>query len=233
MCGRYVLYEELEEINYFLNTVDRGKFSSEGRGLYHKNYNVSPTNVMPVALSNDEGQRVLEPMHWGFMGWKPKEGDRPFLPINARDDKVMKSSMWETSFLNRRCLVPANGFYEWAGSKSNKTPHYIHPAQDKCMAFAGIYSDLAPESAGVDMSYSIITTAPNKVMQDIHDRMPVIIHPSEFDDWLDPNNEDPNYLKEFLKPYPDDGIEEHIVSKAVGNVRINQPGLIEKADLFG
>lgn len=71
------------------------------------------------------------------------------------------------------------------------------------------------------------------MMQNIHDRMPVILHPSEFSDWLNPDNEDPNYLTDFLRPYPDDGLDEYIVSKAVGNVRNNNESLIQKADLFG
>ncbi|MCH2449855.1 MAG: SOS response-associated peptidase [Gracilimonas sp.] len=236
MCGRYVIYQELDEINDFLNSIDSGKYRAPGKQgefYFSPNYNVAPTNIMPVAFTNEEGKRILEPMHWGFMGWKPKEGDRPFLPINTRDDKVMKSRMWKGPFQHKRCIVPANGFYEWTGSKGNKTPHYIYPTQGKLMGFAGIYNDLAPEDKDADFSYSIITTSPNKVMEDIHDRMPVILHPEEFDDWLNPENDDPNYLKEFLEPYPDDGIEEHIVSKAVGKVQNNGPGLIEKADLFG
>jgi len=232
MCGRYVLYNELDEVNHFLNSIDSGKYSSDGNGGFRKNYNVAPTTIMPVAYTNPDGKRILEPMHWGFMGWKPKEGDRPFLPINTRDDSVTKKPMWSKAFTQRRCIVPANGFYEWTGSKGNKTPHFIYPKKGKLIGFAGIYSELSPEDKDAEFSYSIITTDPNKVMEDIHDRMPVILHPEEFDDWLNPGNEDPNFLKEFLKPYPDDGIEEHIVSKEVGNVKNNGEGLIQKAELF-
>lgn len=226
MCGRYVLYKEIEEIDHFLGVMERN-------GEYEPNYNVAPTHVMPVAFSAEDGKRMLESMHWGFMGWKPKDGKSPFLPINTRDDSLTKKPMWNEAFMQRRCIVPANGFYEWTGSRRNKTPHYIHPAEGELMGFAGIYSELAPEGKNAERSYSIITTSPNKVMENIHDRMPVILHPSEFNDWLNPDNQDTNFLKEFLKPYPDDAIEEHRVSKAVGNVRNNGPGLIQKTDLFG
>lgn len=226
MCGRYVLYEEMDEIDHFLGVMER-------EGEYQPNYNVAPTNEMPVAFTTQNGKRVLQNMHWGFMGWKPEDGKSPFLPINTRDDSVTKKPMWNKAFIQRRCIVPANGFYEWAGSKGNKTPHYIHPVKEKLMGFAGIYSELAPDNAAAGKSYSIITTSPNKVMENIHDRMPVILHPSEFADWLNPDHQDAQFLKEFLKPYSDDAIEEHRVSKAVGNVRNNAPGLIEKADLFG
>jgi len=101
------------------------------------------------------------------------------------------------------------------------------------MGFAGIYSDLAPDDKQSNRSYSIITTSPNKVMEKIHDRMPVILHASEFHDWLNPDNEDPNFLTDFLRPYPDDGLNEYIVSKAVGNVRNNDESLIQKTGLFG
>lgn len=233
MCGRYVLYQELDEINHYLDSCNGEKYRSDGGGGFRKNYNAAPTNIMPVAYTNPEGKRILVPMHWGFMGWKPKGDKKPFLPINTRDDSVTKKPMWIKAFTHQRCIVPANGFYEWTGAKGNKTPHFIYPTEDKLMGFAGIYSKLSPEDKGTEFSYSIITTDPNKVMEGIHDRMPVILHPEEFDDWLHPGNEDTNYMKDFLKPYPDDGIQEHIVSRAVGNVWNNEQGLIEKADLFG
>lgn len=100
------------------------------------------------------------------------------------------------------------------------------------MGFAGIYSDLAPDDKSVDRSYSIITTSPNSLMENIHDRMPVILHPKEFDDWLNPKNKDADYLTDFLRPYPDDALAEHIVSKALGNVRNNDKNLTQRADLF-
>lgn len=226
MCGRYVLYEELDEIDHFLGVMER-------HGEYHPSYNIAPSNVMPVAFTGEDGRRMLESMHWGFMGWQPKPGDSPFLPINTRDDSVAKKPMWTKAFAERRCIIPANGFYEWTGTKGNKTPYYIYPKGEPLFGFAGLYSDLAPDNRPARRSYSIITTSPNKVMEKIHDRMPVILHPSEFDQWLDPEQHDPKYLQEFLEPYPDDGLEEHIVPKAVGNVRNNEPGLIAKADLFG
>jgi putative SOS response-associated peptidase YedK len=233
MCGRYVLIKTLEDINDFLNAVDSGKYrqpGKQGEFEFGPNYNVAPTHVMPVANINTEGQIVLEPMHWGFMGWEPKPGTKPFLPINTRDDSVAKKPMWKKAFMQKRCIVPASGFYEWAGKKGSKTPHFIYPTKEPLFGFAGIYSDLSPEENL--KSYSIITTSPNSVMESIHDRMPVILHKSEFGDWLNPGNKDPNYLTDFLRPYPDDAMEEYTVNRAVGNVRNNEPGLIEKAELF-
>lgn len=233
MCGRYTLtYEEVTELQEFLEVQNTELQPGDSDRKSYANYNVAPSHSMPAAYTNHEGARILDLIHWGFMGWKPKPGTKAFLPINTRDDSVAEKPMWRKAFLENRCIIPASGFYEWAGKKGNKTPHYSYPVKENYMGFAGIYSDLAPENSRAQKSYSIITTSPNKVMKDIHERMPVILHPSEFDDWLNLDNNDPDYLLEFLKPYPDDAIAEHIVSRDVGNVRNNHKGLIQRSELF-
>lgn len=237
MCGRYALsFEEIEELESFLYATNKGllppapiREGGQEQSAF-ANFNAAPSQELPVAYS-EEGKAVIAPMYWGFMGWEPKEGDKPLTPINARDDKILKSRLWKEPFLHQRCIIPANGFYEWTGSGKHKTPHYIYPKEGPFLGFAGLYSDLSPSGSG--KSFTIITTSPNRLMESIHDRMPVILHREEFQDWLDPEQEDPKYLTDFLQPYPDDALQEHRVSKAVGNVRNNGPALIEKADLFG
>ncbi len=222
MCGRYALFKLLDEIDHFLGVLER-------RGEITPNYNVAPTHQMPVAYSDADGKRVAENMHWGFMGWKPKDGQKPFLPINTRDDSLTKKPMWQRAFSTRRCLVPMNGFYEWQGPKGKKVPHYIYPKESELLVAAGIYSGLSPID-GVP-SFSVITTSPNSLMEPIHDRMPAFLHPSEFDDWLNADQPE-DFLLDMIQPYPDDAISEHIVSKAVGNVRNNSSELVEPATLF-
>ncbi|MGB0346179.1 MAG: SOS response-associated peptidase [Balneolaceae bacterium] len=222
MCGRYALFKLLDEIDHFLGVLER-------RGEIAPNYNVAPTNRMPVAFVDDSGKSVAENMHWGFMGWKSKEGQKPFLPINTRDDSLMKKPMWQRAFSSRRCLVPMNGFYEWQGPKGKKVPHYIYSKEGEFLVAAGIYSGLSPID-GV-ASFSVITTSPNSLMEPIHDRMPAFLHPSEFNDWLNPDQPE-DLLLDMLQPYADDAISEHIVSKAVGNVRNNSSELVEPATLF-
>ncbi|MBO6794509.1 MAG: SOS response-associated peptidase [Balneolaceae bacterium] len=213
----------MDEIDHFLGVLER-------KGEITPNYNVAPTHTMPVAYVDEDGKRIAENMHWGFMGWKPKDGKKPFLPINTRDDSLTKKPMWQRAFQSRRCLIPMNGFYEWQGPKGKKTPHYIHPKNDgELLVAAGIFSDFSPIDG--TRSYSIITTKPNSIMESIHDRMPAFLHPSEFDAWLDPDRPD-DLLLDMLQPYPDDALSEHIVSKAVGNVRNNEPGLVEPSTLF-
>lgn len=120
-------------------------------------------------------------------------------------------------------------FYEWQGPKGNKVPHYIYPKEGEFLVAAGIYPGLSPLD-GIP-SFSVITTSPNSLMEPIHDRMPAFLHPSEFDDWLNPEQPE-NLLADMIQPYPNDAISEHIVSKAVGNVRNNTPDLVEPATLF-
>lgn len=222
MCGRYALFKLLDEIDHFLGVLER-------RGEITPNFNVAPTHRMPVAYSDADGKRVLENMYWGFMGWKPKEGQKSFLPINTRDDSLTKKPMWQRAFSSRRCLIPMNGFFEWQGPKGKKIPHYIYPKEDELLVAAGIYSELSPVDG--TRSYSVITTSPNSLMEPIHDRMPAFLHPTEFEAWLDPN-QPTNLLVDMIQPYPDDAIAEHIVSKAVGNVRNNSADLVEPSTLF-
>lgn len=229
MCGRYTLtYEEQRELEEFLGVEEESFFPGQPSPTAFANFNVAPSHNMPVACTDGDGNRIVTPMYWGFMGWKPKPGSRPFLPINTRDDSVAVKPMWRKAFFENRCIIPASGFYEWSGKKGNRIPHYVYPVKEQFMGFAGIYSELAPEGSGTEKSYSIITTSPNQVMKEIHDRMPVILHPSEFEMWLDPGNRNANDLLQFLRPYPDDGIGAYTVSREVGNVSNNHEGLIQK-----
>lgn len=221
MCGRYALFELLDEIDHFLGTLDRQSDTEP-------NFNVAPTHQMPVALAGENG-RTLRNMHWGFMGWKPKSGQRPFTPVNTRADSIPEKPMWRKAAKQQRCLVPMNGFYEWAGKKGNKTPYFVRGKEQELLAAAGLYSELSPAEGGG--SFSIITTEPNELMEPIHDRMPAFLHPEEFEDWLNPDHTI-DFVLDMLRPYPSDAMEAYIVSKEVGNVRNNHPGLVQKASLF-
>ena len=121
MCGRYTLtYEEVTELEEFLYSAEADDLLKNHAGTSYANYNVAPSHHMPVACSDGDGRRMLTSMHWGFMGWKPKPGTKPFLPINTRDDSVTEKPMWKKAFSERRCIVPASGFYEWTGKKAAK-----------------------------------------------------------------------------------------------------------------
>ncbi|MEL0011754.1 MAG: SOS response-associated peptidase [Bacteroidota bacterium] len=234
MCGRYTLFSKPEAIDTFFELEESTELPpSQNDDLFGAppilhplpSYNISPTHVVPIILAAPETNtqsRIRTAMHWGFMGWKPKANERPFLPINTRSEQLLDKPMWRKAS-TQRCLVPINGFYEWAGTKGHKTPHYIHSTTDDLLVAAGLYSPLSPIPGYA--SFSILTTRPNSVMEPIHHRMPVFLHATEWDNWLDrklPLND----LRYLMDPFPDDAISEYIVGTSVGNVRNNSPELI-------
>ncbi|MEO9884319.1 MAG: SOS response-associated peptidase [Balneola sp.] len=239
MCGRYHLsFKKRLEIDEFLAIVDSGNYRAPGRQgeLEFANYNVAPTSLMPVCRVSDEGKRVLDSMYWWLNKWPIKEGDKPnfkYSTFNARDDKLKTSKLWRSLIEDpsKRCIVPMNGYYEFSGGKGNKTPNYFYPTDDHFFGVAGIWSPYSPFKD--TKSFAIITTKPNSVQEPIHDRMPVILHPTEFDDWLNPDNS-LEYIMEMMKPYPEDAMATHVVSKDVNSTRnkIDAPYLIEPTQLF-
>jgi len=226
MCGRYALFKLMDEIDHFLGTMERD-------GNIQPNYNAAPTSVMPVCHVNEEGKRVLDPMYWWYMKWLPKDGkpDFKYSTFNTRDDNILSSRLWGKDFQEKqiRCIVPMNGFYEFSGPKGSKSAHYFHPKSTGLWGAAGIYSKVSPnEGMG---SFSIITTDPNSMVENVHDRMPAFLHPSEFDDWLNPDHSS-EYLLDMLKPYPEDDMGTYVASPQVSNSRNNFPELLEKSTLF-
>src|SRR5699024_3196096 len=227
MCGRYTLKENLKELEgYFAATAVEFE--------YHPNYNVAPTHKMPVVLQDTESdRRRIEPFRWGLLPFWAKEKKMGYSLINARSETIDSKKSYKHYVKNQRCLIPASGFYEWKGEKANKTPFYVHPTQEQIFAFAGIYSRWRmPDSSRVISSYTIITTQANKPMEELHHRMPAMLFNEEWQQWLDPANEDVSGLKNLLRPYPDDGLEFYQVSKAVNKVQNNMAELLNQATLF-
>jgi putative SOS response-associated peptidase YedK len=154
--------------------------------------------------------------------------------INARAEGIGEKNAYKRALRKRRCIVPADGFYEWrktAGEKQ-KQPFYIHRADSEPLAFAGLWEEWRdPNSESVLRSTTIITTTPNELMSTIHDRMPVILPPTAWDEWLDPGNADLDTLGKLLVPAPDGLLVMHAVSRDVGNVRNDSPHLIDPVDV--
>lgn len=213
MCGRYELTDAKLE----------SKFRAYSKGFdFHPNYNVAPTQIMPVVTAGDGG-RQLELMKWGIP--RMIGPDKVKEIINTRSDKAFER-FWGNTVLHKRCLVPATGFFEWKTTDEGKQPFYIHPTDQKLFAFAGIWSEWTTKEGDKLKTYSIMTTEPNKVMQDIHNRMPVILHEEEYEAWLTPMD-DRQVLEPLLRPYEDSNLETYEVSKAVNNVRNNTPDLLK------
>jgi putative SOS response-associated peptidase YedK len=151
--------------------------------------------------------------------------------INSRAETVATNSAFRESFSRRRCLIPADGFYEWEPKEAGGAPHWIYRADGHPMAFAGIWaSHLDPDTGVWQRTCSIITTVAKGAVSPIHDRMPVSLQPSVWGAWLDRHLQDPEAVRDLLQPIDPELIMEHSVSKQVNSVRNNGPELWERAE---
>lgn len=214
MCGRYTLANPHE----LTKRYNIAKIPKDVR----PNYNVAPTQTMPVITQGADGLQ-LEEMRWGiprFIGpGKVKD------VFNTRTDKAFGS--WKKLVSTQRLLVPATGFYEWKKLSDGKQPYFIHPVNDELFSFAGIWGIWKDETGQEIKTYSIMTTEPNKEMSDIHNRMPVILHQEDESAWLAPSNDnDRNTIEALLRPYEDNGLTMYEVSRDVNVTRNNDEKLV-------
>ena len=218
MCGRYTATWEPVAFEQHFN-VQPPLFES---------YNLAPTQHAPIIRQATGTREVLE-ARWGLI---PKWVDKPFdfkaNLFNARAETLLEKASFKRPFKSQRCLVPASGFYEWQKRGNEKQPYYIHAKDNAPIAFAGLY-DLWSKDDMEITSYTIITTAPNELMQSLHDRMPVILRREDYERWLEPDHK-AEELIDLLRPYEGE-LEAYKVEKRVGRVRENDAGLLEKRDL--
>jgi putative SOS response-associated peptidase YedK len=217
MCGRYgfVPGKNFEE-----------RFQVELTQELLPSYNVAPGASMPVVVHNSRNR--VELMKWGLIPFWAKDPNIRYKTINARAESVASSPAFREAFKRRRCLVPASGFYEWQQTERGKLPHFIHLKEAELFAFAGLY-DVWKDTEGNELrTYTIITTIPNKLMQPIHNRMPVILHPDDEAMWIDPKMNDTKALHALLNPFPDTYLEAYPVSRAVNTPATNTPALIDR-----
>jgi putative SOS response-associated peptidase YedK len=190
-------------------------------------WNVAPTDPVYVIAERD-GSRQLGSMSWGLVPhWAANARS---IHINARAETVSSNSTFRDAFSRRRCLIPADGFYEWEPAETGRAPHWIYRADGHPMAFAGIWAsrhDLATDTWS--RSCSIITTAASGVVGPLHDRMPVVLEREAWERWLDRSLTDPEEALAVLRPIDDDLLMEHEVSRKVNSVRNNGPDLREPA----
>ena len=170
---------------------------------------------------------MLKIMKWGFVPVWSKDPSRGLRPINTKSESLLSSPMWRVAIKQQRCLVPSRGFYEWQRlPEKRKLPFFIHPKDQELFAFAGIYSSWKDAEGYPLFSFSIITTTPNKEMQPIHNRMPVILKPEQEKLWLEPAYSEP-IIEKLLVPYEDGKLELVRVSEDVNSSRNNDKHLIE------
>lgn len=215
MCARYV---------FFSGRTFGDEFGVVAVPDLTPRYNIAPTQQVPGVVSTSSG-REFAMFQWGLVPSWSKDPQSGSKLINARSETVAEKPSFRSAFKNRRCLIPADGFYEWKGEKGSKQPYYIttdrHP-----FAFAGIWETWeGPE--GLIQSCSILTTSANELLSQIHDRMPVILKHDEYDTWLD-IEAPPQVLTALLDQFPTSQMSMHPVTTAVGNSRFDDPSAIEE-----
>ncbi len=223
MCGRFTLtvtWEELREAFPGFAMPD----------TWVPRYNIAPSQPIPV-VPND-GQQKVKFFRWGLIPhWArdPQIGNRM---INARAETVAEKPSFRTAFRQRRCLVLADGFYEWRKQPGHKTkiPMYLQLKSGAPFAFAGLWEQWQAPGAEPIHSCTIITTTPNDLVQEIHNRMPVILDPQAYALWLDPAPGQPEQLATWLKPYPASQMTAHAVSTVVNNPSNDLPACIQPVD---
>jgi len=219
MCGRYALY-------HISNLEDLFQTRPATFAL-RDSYNVAPGQVQPI-IAEHEQQRDIIAMKWGLVPAWAKDPRLGYKLINARSEGLFDKSAWREPAQHQRCLIPASGFYEWrpATTTRPKRPFFIRPTDQAQFAFAGIYSRWRSGKDDELVTYAMATTKANRDMAAIHDRMPVILHPSDWSIWLNPTLADREILTQLLRPY-DGELTMYPVSSDVNSVQHNSDYLVQ------
>lgn len=221
MCGRYTLSTPSDDLALLFDI-------SELMPLPPR-YNLAPTQEAAVVRVVEPGEpRRLDLLKWGLIPYWAKEAAIGNKLINARSETVVEKASFKTSFKKKRCLIPADGFYEWKKEGKLKQPYLIHRKDAKPFAFAGLWSIWRdPERGQPVETFTILTTDANDLMRPLHDRMPVILDRENFDVWLDPKMEDMEKLQSLLVPHSSEDFEAFPVSRTVNSPVNDRPDCIE------
>jgi putative SOS response-associated peptidase YedK len=221
MCGRFTLALDPGELLEGFPAYD---IPEEG---ITPRYNIAPSQ--PIAVIPNRANPKLDFFIWGLIpSWAkdPQMGNRM---INARSETLAEKPAFRNAFRRRRCLIPADGFYEWQPipGKKSKQPMYIHLKDHKAFAFAGLWEIwMAPDGSEI-LSATIITTSANEFMKPIHDRMPLILQPKDYEEWLDPKERSAESLAHLLSQYQSDALVAYPVSQTVNSPQVDSPECIQ------
>jgi putative SOS response-associated peptidase YedK len=188
--------------------------------LLSPRYNVSPTQPVAVVRQDREtGERIMDLLRWGLIPFWAKDPEIGARMINARAETVAEKPAFRAAFRERRCLIPADGFYEWQKLGTQRQPVYVRMSDGSAFAFAGLWERWrSPDGEGIE-TCTLLTTQPNELLRPIHDRMPVILDPEKYSPWLDPESHRLDVLTPLLKPFPAEKMTCHPVSRYVNNPR--------------
>lgn len=222
MCGRFTL------------TVDPAEFEDKfGNFTFPKKFaprfNIAPTQPVLVIPNNDKFKADF--FVWGLVPMWAKDPSVGSRLINARGETVAEKPSFRGSLKYKRCLVLADGFYEWKShpARKAKTPFYIHMKDRKPFAFAGLWDTWNSSDGSLIRTCALITTEPNELMAMIHDRMPVILHPRDYAKWLEPSAQTPDQVLPLIKPYPAEEMDAYPVSTLVNKASNDLPELVVPA----
>jgi len=205
------------------------KFLLDEEPSVEPRYNIAPTQMAgAVRIDPETGTRRFVVLKWGLVPFWAKEKSIGSRLINARAESVAEKPAFRAAFKYRRCLVPANGFYEWKKLKARKQPYLISAGDEGLIAFAGLWEHWESPEGEIIESFTILTTDANEAVSDIHDRMPVILPEEDHDVWLDHTITKPDRLVPLLRPYPAADTRIRPVSSQVNKAAAEGPGLIEK-----
>jgi putative SOS response-associated peptidase YedK len=221
MCGRYFLEASLDDIEALV-----GPLAAAPR--LERRYNIAPEQPIPVVRNDAMGERHLALLRWGLVPAWSKGPDNRYSMINARAETVAEKPAYRAALRYRRCLVPASGFYEWRPTgRGHKQPFVIRRADHGLMCFAGLWEHWMGADGSELESCSIIVTEANRAVAPVHDRMPVILDPRDFDTWLDRGHQHTDDLLPLLKLCDPQALQVYRVSREVNNPQQDGARLIQ------
>lgn len=222
MCGRFTLTVDPAELQ---DTFSNYTFPSR----FAPRFNIAPSQ--PVLAIPNDGTNTADFFIWGLIPMWAKDPSIGNRLINARGETIAEKPSFRGSFKHKRCLILADGFYEWKASpvKKTKTPYFIHMKDRSPFAFAGLWDAWESPDGSSIRTCTIITTEPNELMATLHNRMPVILHPRDHAKWLDASHQTPENLLTLIKPYPADAMSAHPVSTLVNKPENDSPELVVPA----
>ena len=223
MCGRVRLSSDVSEIKLVFSVPPERPTPNIA-----PSWNVAPTDPLPVVRFVQRiGERSLDVMRWGLVPFWAKDIKVGFANINAKAEGIESKPAFREAFQRRRCLVPVDNFYEWKKTATGRQPYAIALADRCLMALAGLWETWRSPAGERVRSFAIITTTPNDLCAELHDRMPVVLAPQTWTQWLGEEPAAASQLKAMLAPYPPQGMTCWPVTPRVGNVKNNDPSLIQ------
>ncbi|MBN3526087.1 SOS response-associated peptidase [Paenibacillus apiarius] len=223
MCGRFTLTVTLEQLMAYYS-IDPGPAIP----FHAPRYNIAPSQSVP-ALIHDGTKLRLGPLKWGLVPAWAKDDKTAWRTINARAETLREKPAFRLPFERKRCIIPADGFYEWKrGADGTKQPMRIVRKDGQLLSMAGLYDTWLNAEGEKISTCTVITTEPNELMASIHDRMPVIVPEEQLSFWLDRRMTDTGQLQSFLRPYPAAEMEAYPVDAKVGNTQIDDPACIQR-----